>query len=71
MIVDIGAAKVGPAEKMLMYGSSGRISDIIGKVGYNKLLDHTDARDLETLKLLHQFVGWAMEYIESQGIGTD
>lgn len=60
-----------PVQKMLMYGPTGRISDIIGKVGYNKLLDHTNARNMEKLKLLHRFIGWAMEHVESEGIGTE
>lgn len=53
------------ATKLQVFGATGRISDIIGKVGYNKLIDHMEAVDQEKLELLYKFVGWAIEYNEN------
>jgi len=59
--------------KLMLFGTSGRISDIIGKVGYRKLLDSLEQPDhqrnsvansnAENIELLHKYTGWMLEYI--------
>ena len=51
-------------QMMTLFGATGRISDITGKTGYNKLVDHMETKDIDKLKLLHKFLGWAIEYLE-------
>ena len=61
--------KVTPRQKMVYYGATGRISDIIGEHGYNKLIDKLameDEKSLKALKTLRDFVGWGIEYLESK-----
>ena len=58
--------EVTPHTLMMIFGGSGRVSDIIGKVGYTKLLDAMDAGDADKLRTLHSFVGWALGYLEEQ-----
>ena len=62
-------------EQIRMLGGSGRIEDIIGKVGYRKLIEEVVAgkrsylvaqRDIATsnLKLLHKVIGMLVQIIE-------
>lgn len=63
-------------EQVRMLGASGRIADIIGKVGYRKLIEELDKtthgevwhRDIATnnLKLLHAFIGMLVKLIEDR-----
>ena len=62
-------------EQLRMLGGSGRIEDIIGKVGYRKLIEEVVAgkrsylvaqRDIATsnLKRLHKVIGMLVQLIE-------
>ena len=51
-------------QMMTLFGATGRISDITGKVGYNKIVDLMDSQDIDKLKLLHKFLGWGIEYLD-------
>ena len=58
--------EVGPMQKMFIFGASDRVSNIIGKRGYNKILDALDSGDTDKLETLHLFIGWALEYLHEQ-----
>ena len=58
---------------MMLFGASGRIGDIIGKVGYRKLTDSLEKPDYkrnpaansnaENIELLHKYTGWMLAYL--------
>jgi dissimilatory sulfite reductase (desulfoviridin) alpha/beta subunit len=54
--------------KLMLFGTSGRISDIIGKVGYRKLVKNLEQPDhqknsAENIELLHKYTGWMLDYL--------
>ena len=59
--------------KLMLFGTSGRISDIIGKVGYRKLVNSLKQPDhqrnsaansnAENIELLHKYTGWMLDYL--------
>jgi len=54
-------------QKLMLFGSTGRMDSIISKKGYNHLLDIYDQQteeSLEEIKRLHRFVGWMIEFAE-------
>ena len=40
------------------------VEEIIGKVGIKMLLDRLDNDDMKSIKTLHKFTGWMLEWKE-------
>ena len=67
-------------EKIRMLGGSGRIADIIGKVGYRKLIEEVEKTTLRSntpwdwhkeyairnVKMLHAFTGLLVKFIDTE-----
>ena len=60
--------EVGPMDKMMIFGGSGRIADIIGKAGYKKLVRILEVGDTDKLETLQMFIGWSLEYLQERDL---
>ena len=47
--------------KLVALGATGRIGAIITPEGYDKLIDHYEANDMEKIEILHRYLGWMLE----------
>jgi hypothetical protein len=55
-----------PLMATFLVANNARVSDIIGKRGYNKILDALDDRDIAKLETLHSFIEWALECLQEE-----